>query len=271
LSSLFQLHVSGLNQLAKCGIAFEKRYLLNERTPPRVAMVVGTAVDRSVTENLAQKIESGDLLPEEQVQDTARDALVHEWERGVEATEEDADDGTGHSREAAIDLSVDLATLHYRQAAPRIQPTHVQRSWTLDIEGLPLQLAGTIDIQEGALAIRDTKTSARSPQSGIVDTSLQLTTYAMAVSAHDGTIPRKVALDYLVRTPRTQQSKLIQLESTRTQADFLPLLERIAQAERMLASGIFHPAPPDAWWCSKKFCPYWQACPYALRPVSVAA
>jgi RecB family exonuclease len=268
MSDRFQLHVSGLNLLAKCGIQFEKRYLEGLRTPASVSMAVGTAVDQSVTTNLREKKHTGALLAEEQVKDIARDALAAEWDRGVEAAGEDAEEGLDTSRDAAIDMSVDLASLHHQTVAPMIAPTHVQRSWTLDIDGLPLQLAGTIDIQE-ANAIRDTKTSAKSPLKTLADSSLQLTTYALAVNAHDGAIPDKVALDYLVRTPKRREKKFIQLTSSRTRTDFLPLLERVYQAHRTIESGIFTPAPPDAWWCSRKFCPYWNTCPYAVRPVSL--
>jgi CRISPR/Cas system-associated exonuclease Cas4 (RecB family) len=227
-------------------------------------------VDRSVTRNLGEKISTGELLPVEQVKDIARDALVEEWSAGVEIAEEDADEGAS-SRDAAIDMSVDLAGFHHRVAAPSLQPTHVQREWVLDIAGLPIQLAGTIDIQEGAHSIRDTKTSGKSPNKTVADTSLQLTTYALAVKAHDGKIPDAVVLDYLVRTPARKESKLIQLVSKRTDADIPHLLERVSQASRMIEAGIFMPAPVDSWVCSARFCPYFKGCKYAARPVSVAA
>lgn len=270
MSSKFQLHVSALNTLSKCGIQFENRYILGQKTPSNASMAVGTAVDRSVTRNLGEKITSGVLLPVEQVRDIARDALVEEWSTGVEVAEEDAEEGAA-SRDAAIDMSVDLAGLHHRAAAPGIIPTHVQREWVLDIDGLPIQLAGTIDIQEGATSIRDTKTSGKSPMKTMADTSLQLTTYALAVKAHDGRIPGIVALDYLVRTPARKEMKLVQLVSKRVDSDMPHLLERVNQASRMIETGVFMPAPVDSWWCSMKFCPYFKSCKYAARPVSVAA
>lgn len=268
----FQLHVSGLNTLSKCGIQFEERYILGKRTPSSVSAAIGTAVDASVTTNLQEKIGSGLLLPEEQVKDIARDALLREWAASeVEESPEDAEDGIEFSRDKAIDRSVTLAGFHYENLAPIIKPTHVQRAWTLDIRGLPIQLAGTIDVQEGLDSINDTKTSAKSPVKTLADNSLQLTTYALAVKAHDGQIPKAVRLDYLVMTPKRGDTKLVQLQSSRTDKDFGPLLERVYQAHRQIESGIFTPAPPDAWWCSKKFCPFFSNCRFAVRPISVAA
>lgn len=265
---MLQLHVSGLNLLSKCGIAFEKRYLLGQRTPTSVSAAVGLAVDRSVTKDLRSKIDTATLLPESEVKDIARDALVEEWQKGVESTSEDADEGIEFSRDRAIDRSVTLAGFHHSALAPTLNPTHVQREWTLDIDGLPLQLAGTIDIQQGLDSIDDTKTSAKSPSKTLADTSLQLTTYALAVKAHDGEIPKAVRLNYLVMTPKRGDTKLVQLESKRTAGDFGPLLERVYQAHRQIESGIFTPAPPDSWVCSAKFCPFWGECKYALRPVA---
>lgn len=265
-----QLHVSGLNLLSKCGIAFENRYIKGIKSPPSPSMVVGTAVDRAVRRNLQNKVESGKLLQLDEVQDTARDALRNEWDAGVRLSEDDAEE-VGQSKGDAIDAAVSLAGYHHHAAAPMIQPTHVAREWVLDVEGLDVQLAGEIDIQEGTRAIRDTKTSGKSPIKTAADTSLQLTTYALAVRQLDGAIPEKLALDYIVRTPKRHDLKLVQLETKRSWRDLNHLAERVYLTSRLLEQGMFTPAPTDAWWCSEKYCAYFEACKYAPRPVSVGA
>ena len=262
----FQLHVSGLNMLSKCGIQFEKRYILGKKLPPNAAITIGSGVDRSSAADLTAKKDTGTLLPTEQVLDTARDYVVNAWPEVV-PSDADKDDGLD-SAGAVVDVAVSLAELHHTIAAPKIKPTHIQRPWVLDIDGLPVQVAGTIDIQEGTASIRDTKTSKRSPAADVADTSLQLTTYALAVCQHDGAIPGKVALDYCVHT---KTPKLVTIESTRTRADFPHLLERIYQAHRMIEAGLFMPAPIDAWWCSARWCGYHSTCKYAARPVTAAA
>lgn len=266
---MIQLHVSGLNLLAKCGIAFENRYLKHIEETRSVSLIVGSAVDRSVASDLNEKKDTGLLLSESDVKDIARDATVEEWQAGdVQVSEEDADDGWSPARDDAVDAAVGLAGLHHSSNAPQLEPTHVQRKWVLDTP-LGIQLAGTIDIQEGMKSIRDTKTSAKSPNKDTAALSLQLTTYAMAVDALDGGIPAMVGLDYLVRTPKRKDLKLVQIESTRNKSDFQHLVNRVAVAARIIESGVFTPAPVDSWWCSRKFCSYWSLCPYAARPVSV--
>ncbi len=265
--SKFQLHVSGLNMLSKCGAQFERRYINGEKVPPGVSLVMGTAVHKAVAADLTEKITAGKLLPAEQVQDIARDALAAEWQKGVVLEEDYAALGEKKAAAVATDTAVSLAELHHEEAAPRLQPTHVERPWVLDIEGLPVQLAGTIDVQEGLKSIRDTKTSKKSPAADAADSSLQLTTYCLAVRQHDGAVPEKVGLDFLVHT---KVPKLVQIESKRTDADFQHLLERVYQASRMIEAGLFMPAPLEAWWCSARWCGYHATCKFAARPVTVA-
>jgi hypothetical protein len=263
-----QLHPSGMESLARCGIAYERRYINGERTPPSARMLIGTAVDRSVRANLQRKIDDGTLLPVDEVRDAARDALVEEWAGGVRLSEEDGEDGIA-SRDRALDMSVGLAGFHHTAVAPALRPTHVARKWVLDIDGLDIQLAGEIDIQEPG-CIRDTKTSGKSPTKTLADESLQLSTYALAVRQIDGALPGKVVLDYLVQTPKRAEQKLVQLESTRTDASLRPVLARLEQMSRILESGMFTPAAIGSWWCSRKFCSYHETCKYAAQPVTVA-
>lgn len=266
---MIQLHVSGMNLLTRCGVAFANRYLLHMPEPRSVSLIVGSAVDRSVSRDLTEKKDTGSLLADSDVKDIARDSTVEEWNSGdVQMSEEDKEDGWTAKQGDAVDAAVDLASLHHEKNAPSIEPTHIQRAWVLDTP-LGIQLAGTIDIQEGMRSIRDTKTSGKSPNKDTAALSLQLTTYAMAVNALDGGIPAKVGLDYLVRTPKRKELKLVQLESVRRPEDFQHLVNRVQIAAKIIESGIFTPAPIDSWVCSKRFCGYWETCPYAAHPVMV--
>lgn len=267
MSQSHQLHTTGMESMAMCGVRYERRYIRGERRPPSARALIGTAVDRSVRANLENKMQEGSLLPVEQVKETARDALVKEWENGVRLTEEDGEDGI-QGRDKALDMSVGLSGFHHGILAPSIDPIYVARKWTLDIDGLGVQLVGEIDIQEIS-TIRDTKTSGKSPVKTLADESLQLSTYAMAVKAIDGKLPEKVVLDYLVQTPKRGDQKLVQLESTRTLDSLQPVLARVEQMDKIIQSGIFTPAPVNAWWCSHKFCEFHDVCKYAARPVSV--
>lgn len=265
--AMFQLHVSGLNMLAKCGEQFRRRYIEGEKRPPGVALLIGTATDRAAEQDLRSKMQTGVLLPEEAVRDIARDTLMAEWEKGEIALDpEEGELDAQLAKAKAIDTSVAMASLYHREAAPGINPTHVQRPWTLDVKGLGFQMVGTIDVQEGSKSIRDCKTAAKTPPADEAHNSLQLTTYAMAARVIDGTIPEKLILDVCVKN---KVPKLVQIESTRTAEDFSHLLARVEMAEKAMSTGTFTPAPLDAWWCAKKWCGYHSNCRYARKPVSV--
>lgn len=268
----FQLHISGLNLLSRCGVAFENRYIKRLPSTTSPSLVIGTAVHRAQAEDLGTKMNTGALLPDSDVADIARDAAREEWALGeVRLDEQDRDDGYAGTRDEAVDASVGMASFYHAAAAPKVTPVAVERGWVLDVEGaaMPIQVAGRIDLQTAEGAIRDTKTSAKSPIKSAAHESIQLTMYSLALLKHDGALPTSVGLDYVVRTPKRHDIKLVQLESTRSMEDLPPLLERVASAAKIIKAGLFTPADPSAWWCSKKFCSYWELCPYAVHPVSV--
>ena len=268
----FQLHVSGLNLLSRCGIAFENRYIKRLPESKSPSLVIGTAVHAAQAKDYEAKIERGNLLPVSDVKDIARDSAIEEWRTGeVRLSEEDREDGYSGTRDESIDASVSMAAHYHAAAAPSVEPTSVERPWVLDVLGteMPIQVVGRIDLETADGAIRDTKTSAKSPKADAADTSLQLTMYALARLRESGTLPRKVALDFVVRTPKRHDLKLVPLESVRTAEHMHPLMERVVSAARIIHAGLFTPADPSAWWCSRKFCSYFELCPYAVRPVSV--
>lgn len=275
----FQWHASSLQMLAKCGVQFERRYLLGERLRPGMGAVTGTGVDRSVTHNLQTRMDSGKAAPESDCLDAARDAVEREWELGV-AEDADFKRNGSQARAKAVDDAVRLAQLHYRTVAPTIFPAAVQREWVIDDSSSGAQLVGTIDIlnrlpgavegravKGSILEVLDTKTAKRSPSENTAHDSLQLTAYALAMAVVDKVkLPIAVGLDYMVKTT---QAQYVALRSTRKLADFAHLAERLRRAEEIRKAGAFQPAPLDAWWCSADWCGYHATCPYARKPKSV--
>lgn len=240
-----------------------------------VHLHVGTAVHASAGADLVSKRDTDALLPDAQIPDLARDAMVHEWDsKGVMLAAEEVLAGPARTKADAVDKSIRLARLHHRKIAPAVCPTHIEREFVLDLAGYNYQIAGTIDVQEGAEAIRDTKTTTRSPQETAAWESVQLSAYALAAWKHDGALPRRAVLDYLVDT---KEPKVVQperqfppaTEEARVLACFSPLLDRIAVAMRAIEAGVFLPAPADSWVCSAKYCNYWDDCRFALRPVTI--
>ncbi len=258
-----QLHISAINMLSFCGEQFRRRYILKEKRPPGVAMIVGTATDRSVTANLQSKITDKKLLAIDQVKQIASDSLKTEWQTGIELDQEEAMLGAEKVKGNAIDKAVRLSVLHASNLAPVLDPTHVQRPWVVELNGYPLDLAGTIDVQEGSIAIRDTKTKAKSPSEGAADQDTQLTAYALAAKVIDGRAPEKVTLDCLVDN-KVPVVKVF--SSTRNEADFDAFLARVENAVLALQAGVFVPAKQTDPLCSPKYCGFFSTCKFVMQP-----
>lgn len=263
-----QLHFSGLDKLWTCGEQFRRIYLTGERLPKGTYVAVGSGVDTAVTRNLANKISDGLLLEIEEVKDIARDAASFELSNNeIILDRDEIGIGAKQAYANAIDKAVRLAALHSIEIAPKLHPTHVQRRWEIEVPGIPFDLVGTIDIQEGAIALRDTKTSGKTPNKNIADMSLQLTIYSLALRTIDGNAPAIVALDYLIDNKKPVAKTFI---STRTDEDYHAVLARIFNAAEIIEKQAFTPAQPTDWRCSKEWCGFADNCKFFQRPKSVA-
>lgn len=254
------LSISAMDTLSRCGEQYRRRYIEREIIPPGVALLVGRGVDASVDKNLTHKITTeGALLTTEEVTDTARDAFVREWSASeIALSEEELQDGIEKTKDAGIDKTVRLARLHSERLAPVIRPTAVQRKWRIALPNYPMDLIGKTDIEE-VDAVRDTKTSGKSPRENEADLSNQLTLYALARRVLDRATTMKVALDYLVDL---KKPRAVTVESTRDDEDFRVMLRRIEVAMRAIEQGVFVPAAQTEWFCNLRWCGYARTCAY---------
>ncbi|MFH1724303.1 MAG: PD-(D/E)XK nuclease family protein [Elusimicrobiota bacterium] len=255
------LHQSGLGMLYRCPKQYEWRYVRGLIMPPGSAAHVGSGTHRAVAADLTAKIEGGALLAEEAVREVARDGVLLAWNEGVLLTDDERERPEAEVRGEAVDKAVTLATLHHAEVAPSLAPVAVEKSWRLELTGFSHDLAGTTDILE-ARAIRDTKTSAKSPSGNAADTSLQLSMYALADKYVRGALPEAIHLDYLVAL---KNPKAMTLSTTRDEEDLAAMLERIAAALKQIEAGVFPPCDPASWCCSPRWCGYWGQCPYGGR------
>ncbi len=253
-----QLHTTALDMLSRCGEQFRRRYVEGEIIPPGVALIVGIATHRSAAKTLTRKMIGGTTTAE-QAADEARDALNAEWDKGVRLDDEERAKPEAAVRGAAVAKAVVLSALHARVLAPSIEPMYVERAWSVALPGYPVDLVGTLDVQERR-SVRDLKTAGKSPPKNAAALSDQLTAYALAVRVVDGTAPQHVVLDHLVDL--ASGPKVVTLTSGRTPADFKVFLARVEQACRVIEKGVFTPARQTDWACSRKFCGYADTCPY---------
>jgi len=229
-------------------------------------MIGGSGTHKGCQWDFDRKIQTGALMPVEELVDVTRDAVNNIWdERGVRLLPDEREEGEKNVRGRTVDSAIRLVTQYHEDVAPSIVPARVERPWVLHLEGYPFDLAGQIDLDEEISddlptgRIRDWKTRKVSPVSGSADSSIQLSVYAMAKKVLDGGIPA-VALDFLVDLRRGP--KIVTQESKRTERHFRTVLAHFEAMIMALERGVFLPTNPDNWWCSERFCGYWQTCKY---------
>jgi len=250
------IHASMLTMGAKCMEQVRWRYVEGERAPPGIALLVGSSVHAARELDLVRKRDTGAPLPEGDVVDAAAtdfDRRLAEEERVIYDDGENA--GTGK------DQAVSLARLHSREVTPKLEPLHVERKLRVAIPGLEHEIEGTLDLQTHDRVIHDCKTAKKSPTSDELAGSIQLQLYSLLAESADGAKPAGIALDVLLKN-KTPKSAMMSAGPVTTYA---PLMERIRRFELALASGNFMPAMPGSWWCSTKFCGYYDRCVFGAR------
>lgn len=255
------IHHSMLSMLSKCGEMARFRYVEGRRSPPGVAMIVGTAVHKAAELDLVRKMETGAGAPREEVMQAAAESLDTTW-----STEEPMLDDEERSRGAstvkaeAKDQAVSLSALHSDELTPKIQPIAIERRMRLVLDGYPYDIEGTIDVEE-ADTIRDRKTAAKSPTGNEANGNPQLDLYSMMREVIDGKPVKHVALDYLVKL-KTPKAVVVRAPAPTSHE---ATLRRIEAAVKVMETGAFYPVDPtgpSGWVCSEKWCGYFDICAF---------
>lgn len=258
-----QMHYSALAMLGKCGEMYRRRYVENEILPPGVSMLVGTSAHRSAEKDLKNKCATGELLSLDEVKDIARDTINNESNNGITLAEDEIKAGWKTVKGEAIDKAVAFSEIHHEKLAPILNPIsadHVEKKWVVTLPDYPVDLSGTIDVEEPG-CVRDLKTSGKTPGQAIADNSDQLTAYALAIYAESKKIPKTCSLDYLVRT-KSGTIKTTTITTTRTKEDFKTFLRRLERSVEVIQKGAFAPTDQNNWWCDLKWCGYATTCPF---------
>jgi hypothetical protein len=254
-----------ISMLQRCGEQFRRRYGARfgwadteEIIPPSVSLVIGINTHKTIEKNLTSKIETGALLPTEEIKDTARDLATKSWDEEILLDPEEVL-AKAQVQADSVDTTISLSVLHHEVLAPTLRPKTIERRWVIQLEGFPYDLGGTWDIQEEDGVLRDTKTAAKSPTQNDADRSDQLTLYSMASKICENVAPPYMCVDTLVKL---KEPKLITFATTRDQAQNESLLRRIERAAEVIDGGRFMPANPTDWWCNPRFCGYAPTCKF---------
>lgn len=242
-------HQSEIKDTLKCGIYAEFRYLQGLPTPARSAATVGNVVDSTVNHLLRKKIKGESPTLEE-----ALDVASSEFESRRQSTQiwdEPADQ--------LKDSALTIVKLFQIQVAATIEPETVQEEFVIDTDR-DYMLGGTIDYTDKRGFLGDIKTASPTRASSyIVNGALQPALYHYAYTALRGREPVAFRFDVMTRTTNgTTAYKPVSGQVT--QADLEFAFRTIDQVHAYRKAGIALPAPEGSWWCSKKWCPFWDLC-----------
>ena len=147
--------------------------------------------------------------------------------------------------------------------SPHLNPVEVEKKFKVQVPGITRPLAGRMDIDEH-YRLGDLKTSGKKWVAGRAQEEIQPTFYTYVHEAETGIRP---IFDYHILIarrgkygPTTQDYQPIHLEIT--DRDYRALKAKLQIFEDALQKGVFLPALPTSWWCSSKWCNYYQICKY---------
>ena len=248
-----------LNMMVRCGEQYRRRYLERDVLPPGIALAKGRAIHASAEQNYRQKIDTRRDLPTQEAAEIAAAAFQREVKQGIELSAQESLVGKDKTVGQAKDATVGMAVCQIEDIAPRHQPVYVEQTVRLPMAG-GRDLLGIIDLADDQGCVVDLKTSKRKKRQEDADSSLQLTVYCLLYHHLTGQSPTALQFDVVVQTKTKVAAQF--LTTKRNAADITTLANRINAFSRSLDAGIFQPAPPDAWWCSAKWCGYARTCPY---------
>lgn len=250
--------ISQLGMFQRCGEQWRRRYVEEEVIPPGISARVGTGVHKAAEINFKSKMQTGQDMPLDAIQDAAAEAYDKALQEGVFFAPDEVP-GAKIAMAKGKDDAVSLATLFRNELAPAISPALVEHKVTLEIPGVVMPIVAILDCYTQDRALRDLKTSGKKWPEDKAHTSPQPTIYREAVKEATGEYLERTMFDVLVnnKTPVLQT-----IETHRTDEDMQILVRQFGIMAASIQAGIFPPAQSDHWCCSMKFCGYFFTCPH---------
>lgn len=254
------MSVSQTEQYLKCGEAYRRRYVLEEKIPSSTFSAQGRSVHKSA-EVLHLSIMGGQPISVEQMEQVYSDQHDVEIVDAVNIGDEPdpgklKDVGIALTRKyhsAALGLLTDDVTGKACEAIKPIAAERVIRTVLTPEESDPIPFMGVIDVEEAG-AVIDLKTKRKAASQNEADNSLQLSLYAHITGKP------VVRLDQLVKPTKTMSVRFTRTVSIRTKSEALHAVDIVAEVAADVAAGRFPKTNPNNWWCTEQWCPYFKNC-----------
>jgi len=234
---------SQINLWDMCPKRWEYRYVhkLKERSSGN--LVLGSCYHSTLEENFRQKMICGHDLDF----DICYDVFCTAWDKQVGSAWDI--DWNEKSPGTLKDIGIALVGAYLEDIAPLITPIKVEETCksAIGVVGFTLRF----DLMDKNLAVIDHKTSARAYTQDRVDKDMQASATAFALG--------KPIVFYNHVAVKTTTPTIQVLKTFRTRADIDWWFAKASAIVAHMQTGV---APPheDGWWCSPKYCGYYDIC-----------
>jgi hypothetical protein len=248
------LSVSSINLWLKCPLRWKRRYIDVEYEPSSASLVAGSAAHKAESTNYQQKIETAADLPADDVLDVYSD----QFDYASESREVNWGD---EKRGVVKDDGALTVRRYHRDIAPTIQPMRVERQFKLGFPHVDWGFTGYFDL-ETPRSVEDLKMRRSRMQAKDADRDLQPSAYLLARRAEKD--PALLFVFHILVRVKEPYAELVPTRRSDRQLDiFVQRLYSIAaQMDWCYQRDHWPPAPPNSWWCSRKWCGYYDTCIY---------
>ena len=245
------LSVSQISKYLSCGIQYYYRYIL--KVPPQRApteyMLHGSSVDHSANEHF------GDIKVN---QTTGLDNTAF-VEQAVEYHDTNVDDHElmNHTKDASRDQVWRMSNVYHQTHAQAFKPKEVQYKFQVEYSDTT-DFIGYADLITADGKIIDNKISKRvtlneGNAQNSLSNNLQLVKYAdMYGSDEVG----------LAIVSNTKEPRAYYFQASVSPKDKERLNNVIKRVYEGITKEVFTPPPEGSWWCSAKWCDYWNICEF---------
>jgi hypothetical protein len=251
------LSVSSISTFIKCPERWRRRYIEGEYEPSGPAALLGSAIHGAEGHNFQLKIDTGEDLPEADV----LDIYAEEFDLRVDTTEVDwRDEKPGTVKDAGARI----LPIYHRITAPKVRPKAVERKYELAFQDVDWTFDGYIDVEEEDDGIVDLKVKARALSQADADIDLQPTANLLAKRAEGSPAP-EFRFHPLVKVLKPEPKHVQPVVTTRTDQQLDAFITRVygiaAEMQWRMETDNWAGAVPGSWWCSTRFCGFWDSCP----------
>lgn len=240
------LSYSSISGYLQCARHWRYRYIDRQPSPSSDALLFGSAWHKMIALVASGQGHLGKSTM----------SSLNAWHTVMTTMEELQDnpiaDGIQELGERLLDVPVIRATIQ------GLHPAHLEYEIELHVPGLPVPVAGFIDMIDADGMAWDFKTAGKKWTQDQADASLQPTVYLAALQ-QSGLVSLPAPFRYMIFT-KTKSPDVQVLDTVRTAADVLAFYELAREVWRAIEAGIYVPNGIGSWKCSANYCEFWQLC-----------